>query len=110
MNLAVKEPEVICPLCRRPAVRTMTYHGLRHDCCGLHSWGGKPLETPETLTARKRAHQAFDPFWQNKIMSRNQAYRKLAYAMALTRRECHIGLMDKRQAEMVVRIVKEWSL
>ena len=36
-------PVVTCPMCREEAETTVTRFGYRHECCGLHSWNGKPL-------------------------------------------------------------------
>ena len=96
---------LVCPICRSEAVTTITPNGQVHNCepCGMRSWNGKPMETKATMYARKMAHNAFDPLWNElNLMSRNKAYKELAKFMGITPKECHIGLFDKRQAEMVI--------
>lgn len=95
--------QVICPKCGKPAAESSTRYGQRHDCCGLRSWGGKPLAAPETHEARQRAHAAFDPLWKGKgrVLSRAQAYKRLAEELGIARRDCHISLMDEATASRV---------
>lgn len=90
-----------CPICQQDAVATKTKFGVRHDHCGLWSWGDAPLVSRETHDARRAAHAAFDPLWQSGRMSRSAAYRNLAKALNLDRRECHIKLMDAATAKLV---------
>lgn len=96
-----------CPTCGQPAKPTNTRYGVRHDCCGLHSWGGKPLVSPETHAARSRAHAVFDPLWQSRLMTRKEAYKRLAEKMGMSRRKCHIALMDEATALRVPMLVVE---
>lgn len=95
------ERQVICPKCSQPAKKTHTRFGVRHDHCGLTSWAYKPLATQETLAARRAAHAAFDPVWQEKLTSRSNAYKRLAAELGMTREECHISLMNEEQAKRV---------
>jgi hypothetical protein len=97
---------VICPSCGQPAAETNTSIGVRHDCCGLHSWGGKPLVNQATHYARQEAHRYFDKLWHYGSMSRSEAYRKLAAAMGMRPRDCHISRMDEAQALSVKDFVK----
>ena len=48
------ESAPVCPVCGRHAEWHMTRFGARHECCGLYSWGGRPLASPEEH-ARRRA-------------------------------------------------------
>jgi len=91
----------VCPRCGNPAKTTETKYGTRHDCCGLHSWRGKPLETQATHDARKRAHAAFDPLWKHGPLSRGRAYHLLARKLGLSAADCHISLMDEGTALLV---------
>lgn len=52
--------------------------------------------------ARTRAHEAFDPLWQNGGMSRNGAYRWLAERLGMTREECHMSKFDEPTCRRVV--------
>lgn len=60
-----KKSRPICPICGERAVRSMTRYGRRHDCCGLWSWGNKPLADAETHAARSEAHRVFDVIWKS---------------------------------------------
>lgn len=76
--------------------------------CGCHPDTIKPLGTPagaETRIARMDAHRTFDVLWKSGTMSRKAAYRWLAEQMDLHPDDCHIGMMDREQAEKVVTIV-----
>lgn len=96
----------VCPTCERPATITPTRYGPRAACCGLHSWGYKPLVDPAVHQARNAAHAAFDPTWQRGALSRGEAYRRLQMATGMTSVECHISLMNAEQAWRVVDIVR----
>ena len=87
---------VICPKCGREAKEQQTKYGLRSRCCDLWSWDGKPLVSRETHAARQMAHKAFDALWKSKRMSRKEAYRRLAYELAMPREETHISQFDIR--------------
>jgi hypothetical protein len=64
-----------------------------------------------------KAHAAFDPIWQNRFrikskldpkykqaMARGGRYKKLAEAMGMSMKECHIGMFDVEQCKRVVEI------
>ncbi len=71
---------------------------------GAHP-GGRPLGipgTPEVKAARRRAHAAFDPIWEQGFMHRNAAYDWLAKALGLRRADVHIGAFSREQCENVV--------
>lgn len=93
-----------CPKCGGTPVTTVTRYGDRHDCCGLWSWQGKPLVDAETHEARKKAHEAFDPLWKSKLMSRSKAYKLLREDMGLSREDCHISFFDKVQCEKAIDV------
>lgn len=94
-----------CPKCGNLARITATQYGPRAACCGLHSWGLKPLVDPDTHKARNAAHAAFDPLWQHGTFRRGEAYRRLHAAMQITSEKCHIAQMTASQARRVVEIV-----
>lgn len=102
----------ICPVCGKPAEARETQYGVRHECCDLHSWGGKPLQDQATHDARKAAHAAFDPLWKGptRIMKRKHAYKRLAQLLGIPRQECHISLMDRDTAERVPFLVDQIRL
>ena len=90
-----------CPRCGSRARAVETQYGIRHDHCGLWSWGGAPLVSAGTHEARKAAHAAFDRIWKEGHMSRSEAYRQLAAQMKMKHKDCHIKLMDERTARRV---------
>lgn len=95
-----------CPRCGTDAEPTMTRYGIRHDCCGLWSWGGAPLADARTHEARKVAHVAFDKVWQCGATSRDIAYAMLAKRLKIPLAECHIKLMSAEMAERIPLIAR----
>ena len=96
----------ICPSCGHYAYATDTRYGIRHDHCGLWSWGGAPLVDEETHEARKAAHAAFDTLWKLHGFTRGEAYKLLAAEMGMTREQCHMKIMDKHTAWAVPDFVE----
>jgi hypothetical protein len=98
-----KWPIPFCELCVRTAIVKDTRYGERAMCpgCGRWSWGRKPLADAATHAARKAAHAAFDPLWQQGFMTRGAAYRLLQQALGLTEDECHMAIMDRATAVLV---------
>ena len=47
-------PPPICPRCGCGAAKHETRYGPRHECCGLWSWGGKPLADANTHEVRRK--------------------------------------------------------
>jgi hypothetical protein len=88
-------------------ISTVTKWGVRNDCCGLWSWGEKPLVDAATHEARKAAHEAFDPLWKDGHMSRAQAYAELRRVTGLNEKNCHMSRMDKGRAERVIPAVQQ---
>jgi hypothetical protein len=105
-NVRMRFVPPVCPSCGKLATITGTRFGPRAACCGLHSWGFRPLVDPDTHKARNAAHTAFDPLWQSQAFSRGEAYRRLQVAMQMTSEECHIAQMTAAQARRVVEIVQ----
>ena len=95
-----------CPTCGKPPALSKGQFGLRADCCGLWSWGGKPLVDRATHAARVRAHKALDAIWQSGRLSRNECYQRLAAVMGMTESECHIAYMSAEQAVQVAAIAE----
>jgi hypothetical protein len=94
-------PTPICPTCGEEAMEQQTRYGIRHVCCGLHSWGGKPLASPATHEARRAAHDAFDTLWMFGKMKRSRAYALLVEELDIPAKECHMALMDEETARRV---------
>lgn len=93
--------KVYCPECQHEAPSFQTAFGIRHQCCGLWSWGGKPLVDQSTHDARKAAHVAFDELWINGPLTRAEAYRHLAAELRLDETSCHMSAMDHATAKRV---------
>ncbi|MBO1040441.1 hypothetical protein IPV26_12280 [Brucella pituitosa] len=105
-----KKPRPICPLCGERAKRSETRFGISHDCCGLWSWGNKPLADAETHAARRQAHDVFDRLWKTKSLSRGEAYVALSWATGWPEPECHMMHMPKEMAAQVpAAVAKIWK-
>jgi hypothetical protein len=99
-----------CPTCGNAARITDTQYGPRAACCGLWSWGFKPLVDAETHRARRAAHDAFDRLWKSGRLSRGQCYQKLQAIMGMSADECHMARMSRDDALRVVEIVQSGQL
>ena len=118
---------VRCDYCGSPAVLTTgqeVYPHLPHlwpnpiyrcrPCdahVGCHPGTTKALgrlANKDLRGAKMAAHAAFDPHWKGKRMSRSDAYGRLAVAMGIPARDCHIGMFDVNQCERVVEICGGW--
>ena len=97
----------ICPKCGEHAARSQTRYGIRHDCCGLWSWGNHPLADKATHDARRAAHAAFDPIWQQRLLPRAEAYGRLATMLGIPTTECHMKKMDAPTAARVPDIARQ---
>ena len=81
------------------------------ECRGSHGarTDGAPLGVPgnkETKLARIRAHKVFDVLWQDKLMTRGQAYSWMQKRMQLTKGEAHFSKFDVAECEKVIEFVK----
>lgn len=107
-------PEQSAPLCMKCGNPTKLFQAIdpvgrsrvKAMCCGMWSWNNKPLVDRRTHGARIEAHRAFDRLWKNKMVTRKEAYRRLAILMVMTNEQCHIAAMDWRTAQRVVEIVR----
>ncbi|EHM39185.1 hypothetical protein HMPREF0372_03848 [Flavonifractor plautii ATCC 29863] len=50
------------------------------------------------------AHQAFDPLWKSKRMTRRAAYAWLSQQMGLPPEKTHIGMFNQEQCCKVIRL------
>jgi len=76
---------------------------------GCHKDSEEPLgelANSELRGWRIQAHNAFDPIWKKKEMSRNKAYAWLRGATGLSVHQCHIGSMDKELCKLVIKCCK----
>lgn len=80
---------------------------------GVHKVGKKPWQNPLGTPAgaklrrlRGEAHALFDPFWQNGIYKRNEAYRRLAKKLGIPAEDCHIGMFDEEMCKRVIDLIR----
>ena len=116
--------EVLCPYCGKPAKlvtgadvyphieRLASRMFWRCRGCDAHVGCHEGTSTPfgrlanaELRRARQRAHEAFDPLWKGREMSRRAAYAWLAAALKIDETNCHIGMFDVADCERVVSAV-----
>lgn len=74
---------------------------------GCHPQTDIPLGTMATGVLRKdrsAAHQAFDPLWRSKKMSRTEAYQKLADELGIPKSQCHISWFEAEECHKVIEI------
>ncbi len=74
--------------------------------------GTEPLgrmANAELRAARTNAHEAFDPMWKSKKMTRTKAYSILAKFLKIKDVDCHIGNFDVEQCNRIINSrVKLW--
>lgn len=90
------------------AARRMVWYCECGAWCGCHPGTslarGNP-GSPDTLAARRLAHLAFDPIWQDsRSLTRREAYAWLADQLGLSVADCHIGLFNAAMCERVVEV------
>lgn len=66
------------------------------------------LANAELRVAKHRAHEAFDPIWKSRQMTRRQAYAWLAEKLGISFANCHIGMFDVDACNAVIAAVKAW--
>ena len=74
-----------------------------------HKTGPVPMGIPAdkaTREARQRAHDAFDPIWKSRTLTRWEAYLWLSKKMGLPQDKTHIGMFDAQQCAQVVQLCK----
>jgi len=118
-----------CPYCgasaRFLADSSSLYHGRDYGpvwaCAPCGAWVGVHRGTQKPLgrladkglrTMKQKAHAAFDPLWQAKIMrdrcsrkaARGAGYAWLAERLGIPVEECHIGLFNEELCRRVIEI------
>ena len=95
-------------------VLTVTKYGDRFDCpvdqCDVRCWGGR-TSTPadgKTRSSRMTAHEAFDPIWLHRHLTRREAYKRLAAFLGIPVGDCHMGMMSRDQCEKVVEFSRQF--
>lgn len=126
-NMVGHDPRVkpVCPYCGANAVlvHSRVVYGNGRDygnvwvcsnypTCdayvGVHRSTNRPLgrlANRRLRNAKMTAHDAFDPIWKEKILSRSAAYGWLAEQMEIPVEQCHIGMFDVGQCRKVVQVV-----
>lgn len=119
--------KVQCPYCGGPAhcvTGAVIYGSNRFDLLGKKFWRCKPcgahvgchpdtaiplgrLANKQLRRAKMDAHNAFDPLWKSKEMTRSQAYAWLAEALGISPANCHIGMFDVDGCNAVIAAVAE---
>ncbi|MGN1370618.1 MAG: DUF3268 family zinc-finger domain-containing protein [Aristaeellaceae bacterium] len=78
---------------------------------GVHRGTDVPLGRLANAELRKwkcAAHDAFDPIWKNKRMTRNAAYLWLSDQLGIPSKQTHIGMFDVPTCKKVVQICNQW--
>lgn len=76
---------------------------------GMHPFTSIPLGTladKELRHTRVQCKQPFTVVWQSGMMTRDQAYQRLAEHMGMTAAECHFGLFDVKQCHRA----RDWAV
>lgn len=133
----MKPERIICPYCNVPAdfvdssVIYKRSYGMIYLCSnfpecdayvGVHNGTAKPLgkmANRELREARKKAHAAFDPLWQEKLIitqknnrhysksrARNEMYAWLANELGIPKARCHIAMFDVETCKQVVEVCR----
>lgn len=117
--------KVICPYCNSQAeyvdsievYRSRSY-GMIYICfpckayVGVHKGTDRPLGRLANAELRQwkiKAHDAFDPLWKSKEMTRGKAYKWLRDNLGIPKEDCHIGKMDVAMCMNVVDLFKHRS-
>jgi hypothetical protein len=116
---------MICDYCGKPAelVNGLDVYPHRPDLKKLFMWRCAPCDArvgchPGTKTPlgrlanrvlrrwKMRAHEAFDPIWQERRLSRREAYAWLAEQLGKTEAETHIGMFDSETCKRVIEVCR----
>ncbi|CCG40112.1 hypothetical protein [Magnetospirillum molischianum] len=121
----------ICPSCGEPAAEVQTSYGIKHRCCGLWSWHGKPLVSAEIHRARQHCHEVVDRLWRDapgaydikekpgtdeyaaavrriQKSARNRTYRWIADQLGLPEPECHMAAQtDLAKLRLIWRAARD---
>jgi hypothetical protein len=120
----------VCPYCNQPARLTSgaTIYPHRPDLDRLKFWQCQPcdayvgrhkiddgtqplgrLANAQLRMWKQNAHAVFDPFWKDSGRGRRSVmYAKLAEALGIETKDCHIGMFDVETCKRVIQICAEW--
>lgn len=120
--------KVTCPYCDKPAnlVTGAAIYPHRKDLHKQYFWFCQPcnayvgthknskafaplgrLANAELRAAKIEAHNAFDPLWKSREMSRRDAYQWLAKRLCMSVKKCHIGMFDVDMCNKVVEVMQK---
>lgn len=120
---------IMCDYCGKPAklVKGFEIYPHRKDLGNKYFWSCSPcgayvgchrdsdavpmgrLANAQLRAAKRLAHAAFDPLWQEFGMKRMDAYQWLADKMGVSGSECHIGMFDVDQCRKVQRLATDYK-
>ena len=118
----------VCPYCGCTVIFTSNFtiygreygNGKCYKCTacdayvGVHTGTRIPLgrlANGELRELKKECHAIFDPVWKSKnLLTRGEAYRRLAKLLNIPIKECHFGWFDKDALCKAKQIMsnKEW--
>lgn len=77
---------------------------------GKNGDGTRPLgrlANAELRRWKRRAHDAFDPLWRTRTMTRQEAYSWLSKTLGVSAANCHIGMFDVDGCRAVIAAVDQ---
>ena len=123
--------KIICPYCGEVAkfVDSRVYYkdatksyGMMYVCFPCDATGGahkhgrakdRPkgsLANAELRNLRITCHALIDPLWQNKEMSRNEVYRRIARIMKTDKKRTHIGMFREDDCRKFIELYKRGAM
>ncbi|CFQ59445.1 Protein of uncharacterised function (DUF3268) [Yersinia frederiksenii] len=120
---------VFCDYCGKGAklVRGHEVYPQRQDLASQFFWSCAPcgayvgchknsdayplgrLANAQLRAAKRLAHAAFDPLWQEFGMKRPEAYEWLAGQLEISMSQCHIGMFDLDQCRRVQKLATDYK-
>ncbi len=104
-----RHPNPSCPIHNQEMWRRITQYGALYVCtvdtCDILKWGDGDFTTPADTVTRARRHAAhgiFDKLWQDKHMTRGEAYQLLSGHLDKHITSTHIGLFDVYECEATI--------
>jgi hypothetical protein len=117
-----------CPYCRGPAPlvtgrevyphRPDLYAKPFYQCAPCGAYVGCHPGTTRSLgrladaplrAAKARVHAMFDPLWKSGRISRSSAYARLADAIGIQPRECHVGMFSLDLCNRAIAALSRWN-
>lgn len=67
---------------------------------------GKLLADAQLRKLRKQCHYVFDVYWKKGDFTRSEAYLRLADALQIPKKKCHIAMFDKEQCINMLNVLE----